>query len=316
MQIAMGNPAMRLAFLQLRTIMRKNSNDAIEVRKEQTAGTPIADRPVLTLQEYLDKDDPAQLRARERVVEKFDEMTDNPMWMIYGLMFIAVLIANLIISGRVRKEFQTFDPSIRQVQQFVQKGGVRIGGEFELVDTDGNTVKSTDFRGKWMYIYFGFINCPDICPAEMAKMSRVIKEIDKKLGADKWQPIFISIDPDRDTPALLKEYLSDFNPRILGLTGTHEAIERCARQYKVYYSIPDDNYNPDDYLIDHSIMTYLMGPDGKFVDYTTKDFNWIESIGKIMRRVMDYDHREKMKVESDAVMKVERMKADAEAANG
>ncbi|KNH04463.1 electon transport protein SCO1/SCO2 [Perkinsela sp. CCAP 1560/4] len=274
------------------------SKDAVQVTQERSVNPSVAERPVYTVQEYLDKDDPSQLRSRELVAKKIDEATDNPMWMIYGLMFLAFLIANLIVGGRLRKEVQSFDPKMREVRKFEQPGGVRIGGEFELIDTNGNTVKSTDLRGKFLYIYFGFTNCPDICPAEMEKMSRVITQVDKRVGADKWQPIFITIDPERDTKEVLKDYLSDFNPRILGLTGSCEEIERLARAYKVYYAIPEDNTNPDDYLIDHSIMMYLMGPDGKFVDYTTKDFNWVESIGKIFRRILDHERKQKKNLQS------------------
>ena len=304
------SPSIRLALIQARLYASRKSRDAIQITKEQNRATQPADKPIFTLQEYLDKDDPSQLNARQRIADKVDEVTDNPMWMIYGLMFVAILILNLIISSRLRREVTQFDPRMRQVTRVVEKGGVRIGGDFELTDTEGRTVRSEDLRGKWLYVYFGFINCPDICPAEMQKMTRVIRGLDNKIGKDRWQPIFISIDPERDTPEMLKDYLSDFHPRIMGLTGTPEQIERIAKKYKVFYSIPDENSNPDDYLIDHSIMTYIMGPDGKFVDYTTKDFNWTEALGKIYRRIFDHDKELEQQKRQEAYEKAEKIRKE------
>jgi protein SCO1/2 len=181
-----------------------------------------------------------------------------------------------------------FDPKLRAVKQFDSPSGPSIGGPFSLLDTAGKRWTDKDFHGKWIYIYFGFTNCPDICPEEMAKMTRLINHLDKKVGKDFWQPIFITLDPKRDTPDKLKEYLSEFHPRILGLYGSLEEVENAARQYRVYFAVPDDQVmSENDYLVDHSIIMYLMDPEGKFCDYTTKEFTWHESYSKLLRRMMD-----------------------------
>eukprot|EP00760_Papus_ankaliazontas_P036259 PhM_4_TR8273/c3_g2_i1/m.53432/K07152/SCO1_2; protein SCO1/2 len=262
-------------------------HDEIEVFDAQKAAPQKRGYTVHTLQEYVDNEDHG-LPSKKKVTETISETADNPMWMIWVLGFLGVTVAFTIVSHRLRTEQRRFDPRMRQVKTIDQPGGPKIGGPFELTDTKGNRVKNTDFLGKWMFIYFGFVNCPDVCPAEMDKLTRVISQMDKKLGKDKWQPLFITVDPKRDTPEVLAEYLSDFHPRIIGLTGTQEEIERVARNYRVYFAVPDES-NPNDYLVDHSIIMYLMSPEGKFVDYTTKDFNHSEVLGKLMRRIMDYD---------------------------
>ncbi|EAN80801.1 electon transport protein SCO1/SCO2, putative, partial [Trypanosoma cruzi] len=121
------------------------------------------------------------------------------------------------------------------------------------------------------------------------------QHLDKKVGRDYWQPLFISLDPRRDTPEKVREYLADFSPRILGLVGTQEEVEAAAREYRVYFAIPDEEgMSEDDYLVDHSIIMYLMDPEGRFCDYTTKEFQWFESYSKLLRRMMDYE-REKVR---------------------
>ena len=146
-----------------------------------------------------------------------------------------------------------------------------IGGPFELIDHFGRKVSDKDFRGKWMFIYFGFTYCPDICPNEMMRMTQILKLLDEGTHTkDKIQPIFITIDPERDGPGQLKEYLADWHPRILGMTGKPEIIMKTGKLFRVYFTKARLSDKPDDYLIDHSIMFYLMDDQGNFVDYFGK----------------------------------------------
>ena len=149
-----------------------------------------------------------------------------------------------------------------------------FGGSFSLTDQYGKRRADTDFRGKYMLIFFGYTYCPDVCPTTLA----VEKEALDKLGpgADRIVPIFISVDPKRDTPDKLKSYLSSFDasppstrPNFVGLTGTDEEIAKAAKAYRVYYRAHLDGRAQDgsEYSIDHTGDVYLMDPEGKFVAY-------------------------------------------------
>jgi protein SCO1/2 len=144
---------------------------------------------------------------------------------------------------------------------------VKIGGSFELVDQDGHIFNSDKLHGKLSLIYFGFTHCPDICPAALQKMTEVINILDE-YHIDV-TPVFIAIDSQRDTPAILKEYLKNFHHKFIGLTGTHEQIKDVADKFKVYYAISGSNEEEDksNYMIDHSSFLYLMDEQGKYIKH-------------------------------------------------
>ncbi len=137
--------------------------------------------------------------------------------------------------------------------------GAAIGGPFELVDKDGRTVRWADFEGKWRMVYFGYAFCPDVCPFDVSRMMRGFDqwaEANPDL-ADDVQPIFITIDPARDTPAKVGEYTANFSPRLLGLTGTPEQVRAAADAFAAYYE--KGEVRPDGtYLMDHSRAGYLL----------------------------------------------------------
>lgn len=156
-------------------------------------------------------------------------------------------------------------------------GGVRearigqalIGGPFTLVDGDGRTRTDAEFRGRLMLIEFGYTHCPDICPLGLAVMAEALALLGPT--ADQVQPIFITVDPERDTPALVKDYVAHFSERFVGLSGTPEQVAEAARNYRVYYKARRDAAAGPDYLVDHSGFLYLMGRDGQFLTHFTHE---------------------------------------------
>lgn len=145
-------------------------------------------------------------------------------------------------------------------------GKALIGGSFELINHDGKTVTDKTYRGKYMLVYFGYTFCPDVCPTELQVMTGALEQLGDK--AKNIQPIFVSIDPQRDTPQVMKDYVANFYPGMIGLTGSSEQISKAAKLYRVYYAkASEKDAEPDEYSMDHSSIVYLMGPDGSFVKH-------------------------------------------------
>jgi len=138
--------------------------------------------------------------------------------------------------------------------------GVSLGGAFTLVDHTGRTVTERDFAGRPLLVYFGFTYCPDVCPTELGTIAAALDSMGP--AGERVTPVFVSIDPERDTPAALADYVSRFHPRMVGLTGSPEQVAQAARAYRVYYAKvrPRDS---TDYLMDHSSFIYFVGPDGR-----------------------------------------------------
>ncbi|MFN0192870.1 MAG: SCO family protein [Aestuariivirga sp.] len=143
-------------------------------------------------------------------------------------------------------------------------GTALVGGPFTLVDHTGKRVTEATYRGKYMLIFFGFTYCPDVCPTELQVMSAALDE----LGAagEAIQPIFITVDPERDSPETMKAYVANFHPRMVGLTGSLEEISAVAKAYRVYFKKSGEG---DAYLMDHSSIVYLMDKEGKFLKHFT-----------------------------------------------
>jgi protein SCO1/2 len=142
-------------------------------------------------------------------------------------------------------------------------GTLGIGGPFTLQDGSGKTVTDKDFRGKYMLVYFGYTFCPDVCPTTL----NAVADAMDKMGpaASRIQPLFITVDPKRDTPPVVKQYAAAFGPSIEGLTGTPAEIATVAKEYRVYYAEHRTGPGPNDYSMDHSSVLYLMSPDGGFI---------------------------------------------------
>jgi protein SCO1/2 len=139
-----------------------------------------------------------------------------------------------------------------------------IGGPFALTDQNGVHRTDADFRGKLMLVYFGFTYCPDICPTDLQQMGLAVDQLGP--AGERVQPIFITVDPERDTAEHLKDYMALFHPRFVGLTGDAAAIRQSARNYRVYYE-KVEREDKADYTLDHSAFIYLMDRDGKYLGF-------------------------------------------------
>ena len=142
--------------------------------------------------------------------------------------------------------------------------GARIGGAFTLTDQNGQTVTERNFAGKYRIMYFGYTFCPDVCPTDVQAIGAAVKTLESSdpVLAAKIVPVFVTVDPARDTPAVLKQFVSAFHPRMVGLTGTDAQIARIKTDYAVYSSKGDASPGGG-YLVNHSRQAYLMDPDGK-----------------------------------------------------
>jgi len=158
-------------------------------------------------------------------------------------------------------------------------GKALVGGAFTLTDNTGKRVTDQDYRGRYTLVFFGYTSCPDICPAGLQLMAGALDKLGAK--AERITPIFISVDPQRDTPEKLAAYLKNFDPRLVGLTGTPDEIAAVAKAYKVYYAKVPSKERPDDYAMDHTSIIYVMDPKGEFVTHFTPSTSVDEMAAKL-----------------------------------
>jgi protein SCO1/2 len=171
----------------------------------------------------------------------------------------------------------------RSGQQVQSSGTALVGGPFQLTGTDGKTITDADFRGRYMLVFFGFTHCPDICPAELQVIAQALDKLGDK--AKQVVPVFITVDPERDTPPVMAEYVKSFGPEFVGLTGSPEAIAAAAKAYRIAYTKVENRESPGDYNVDHSALVYLMDPEGRYVthfSYSTNADQMAEKLGKIL----------------------------------
>ncbi|KAI0886143.1 SCO1 protein [Annulohypoxylon maeteangense] len=178
-----------------------------------------------------------------------------------GVLFVLTSAGLVWYFEREKKRMQR----VRIAEANKSVGKPKVGGEFELLDQEGQRFLSGDLKGRYSLIYFGFTHCPDICPEELDKMARMYDLVEEK-APGKIMPVFVTCDPERDDPKTLKSYLAEFHPGFIGLTGTYDQIKDVCKAYRVYFSTPKNVKPGQDYLVDHSIYFYLMDPEGDFVE--------------------------------------------------
>lgn len=155
-----------------------------------------------------------------------------------------------------------------------------IKSDFALVDHTGKFVTDEDYRGKWLLVFFGFTNCPDVCPTALNEIAEVMDSLGKK--AAEVQPLFITVDPERDSPNQMAEYVAAFDSRIIGLTGTSAQIKASSKSFKVYYAKATQKGAPDGYTMEHTTSLYLIDPMGRFARPYSYDTT-VEEITKDLR---------------------------------
>jgi cytochrome oxidase Cu insertion factor (SCO1/SenC/PrrC family) len=173
----------------------------------------------------------------------------------------SLLLASIAAAGA---EPTGSDRSAAELMDALMWNREPVGGPFSLVDHTGRPRTEADFRGKWLVIYFGYTHCPDICPTDLQAIAQAVE----RLGArgEAVQPLFITLDPERDTAGHLAEYVPLFHPRMIGLTGAPQAIRRAAAAYKVFYARAPAA-RPSDYGLDHTAFIYLVDPTGRYVGF-------------------------------------------------
>ena len=168
---------------------------------------------------------------------------------LLAVVLAAVLAASLLGCSPDAPKFKSSDVT-----------GASFGRDFALTDATGKARKLADFRGKAVVIFFGYTQCPDVCPTTLAALAETMKQLGP--DADRVQVLFVTVDPARDTPALLAQYVPAFDPRFLGLYGDDEATQKVAREFKIIYQ-KQPGSTPDTYTMDHSAGTYIFDPQGR-----------------------------------------------------
>lgn len=203
---------------------------------------------------------------------------------------LVITTIGLVVYFRGEKEKLQAQHAKKQRDKIRGLGRPNIGQPFELLNANEGKITSSKelMQGKFTLIYFGFTHCPDICPEELDKMAEVVDAVKEEYGEGTLTPVFITCDPLRDTEQVVKEYVADFHPDLIGFTGDAERLKQVARSYRVYSYTPPNVNREDDYLVDHSMFFYLMDPEGKFVDCYARDNTAEEVSASIKNYMQDY----------------------------
>ncbi len=178
-------------------------------------------------------------------------------------LVLIVIGMGALVFGIVGRGFTGSDQQKPGSSQSTTRGKAQVGGPFQLLDKNGAEVTDMNYRGKYMLVYFGYTFCPDVCPTSLGEMSDAM-DLLSPAQREKVVPIFISVDPARDTPEVVGDYVTHFHESMVGLSGTVEGVTAAAKAYRAYFSLGDADAQGN-YPVDHTSYTYLMGPDGQFV---------------------------------------------------
>lgn len=216
------------------------------------------------------------------------------------LLYQCFVLVQLLLQGTVHSNFFLFlsrrmgnilgvmatSPFCLHISSSLAAGKPAIGGAWSLVDLDGNLVTNKSFEGKWTLLYFGFARCPDICPSEMVKVGKVMDILKKDYPQlhKNIQPIFVSIDPARDSLNALRDYSKDFHPSYVFLTGAPQQVQAMAKKFRVYMSKADETEDGD-YLVDHSIVIYFHDETGDIADCFTQSMRPSDVVEKVVERM-------------------------------
>jgi protein SCO1/2 len=193
--------------------------------------------------------------------------------MMFGFKHLlsSALLALLVACSPPRPVFKATDIT-----------GAAIGGPFALNDHQGRLRSLEQFRGKVVVLFFGYTHCPDVCPTTLFELKQAMSRLGPR--ADQVQVVFVTVDPERDTPEVLRQYVPSFDPRFLGLTGTPEAIRQVTQRYKVYYARSSDN-SMENYTVDHMAGSYILDRQGKirlFVNYGAGAEVFVHDLGLLL----------------------------------
>jgi protein SCO1 len=194
---------------------------------------------------------------------------------------LIVVLAGFLIGAFAGASVLVLNTGAKGTAPVAISGKALIGGPFALIDQTGKTVTERDFRGRFMLVYFGFTHCPDICPAELQVMAQALDRLGDK--AEQVVPVFITVDPERDTPEVVADYVKNFGARFVGLTGSSEAVAAAAKAYRVPYSKVEDKTSANDYSVDHSALVYFMDPKGEYLAHFPYGTS-AETMAETMRR--------------------------------
>jgi protein SCO1/2 len=230
-------------------------------------------------------------------------------YLMYAFWLAVAVVSSYFAREYAKKRIGFSQPDSTYVN-VTSRGKPSLGGPFVLVNTDGEVVSQAEFtrEGVFTLFYFGFVRCPEICPIELNRMTKVVDMVEENFAKraaaaagdtqpGAWQryrkkmiqPLFISCDPRRDSLAEIKEYLSVFHPRFMGLVGTPKQVDAACKSYRVYYSMPDAEAEKEsDYLIDHSISIFLFDPKGRFVDFFGSRYDHNEITEKVCTYIGEY----------------------------
>lgn len=280
--------------LQLRTFTRSASWNRSVTRLYSTGGSPQPEKPQETVKDATSS--PASTTSTSRRplsrmplgYEKYNsqKMTKKPIEYLTWKSLVLFVGVGLSLTYLFQNEKEKLKLR-KEAEANRGVGKPLVGGPFNLITHEGKPFTEKDLLGKWSIIYFGFTHCPDICPDELDKLGVMLDSL--KAQNIEIQPIFITCDPNRDSPEVLTEYLSEFHPSIIGLTGDYDEVRRCCKNYRVYFSTPRDLKPGEDYLVDHSIFFYLMDPEGQFVDVLGRNYTEETAVEKIAKDVAVYE---------------------------